>query len=72
MSQSIQIKLTRISGEQSKNLIPIGSIVVGDCYDRPTVGEPFYVGMWATTKVTEVLSEDTFKTSNSVYKWEEL
>lgn len=41
--------------------------------DGPMVGRRFYIDhIWSTSPVTEILSDNTFKTLNSVYKWERI
>jgi hypothetical protein len=44
--------------------------------ETPTVGRSFMVYdetySFRTSRVTEILSSNTFKTENSVYKWEKL
>lgn len=76
------IKLTKLAnGETAK--YPDGHsrhIEVGFTYEgvmpRPVaVGESFYVNYpnenhFHTSVVQEILSENTFKTKNSIYKWE--
>jgi len=40
-------------------------------YKEPTVGQRFYVGFgFSTSAVQEILSKDTFRTYNSIYKFE--
>lgn len=39
-------------------------------FKKPTIGERFYVGYsFSTSAVQEILSEDTFRTYNSIYKY---
>jgi len=39
--------------------------------DKPTVGERFPSNTWwSTSVVQEVIDEHTFRTYNSIYKWE--
>jgi len=41
-----------------------------DMFRAPVVGQRFYCGTFWTSAVQEIVSEDTFKTHNSIYKWE--
>ncbi len=36
----------------------------------PVIGQRFWVGEWSTSGVQEILSPNTFRTYNSIYKWE--
>jgi len=52
------------------NNIPVGDIHSGLFIGEPVVGEAFWVGNhWRTSPVVEILSENTFRTFNSIYKW---
>ncbi len=73
-----KVRLTKITDcenpKHPKN-IEDGYIVEGKFQTEPTVGDSFmiyggYHGVWGTSKVTEILSVNTFKTLNSIYKWE--
>lgn len=37
---------------------------------KPEVGKPFFISTFKTSLVQEILSDNTFRTMNSVYKWE--
>ncbi len=37
---------------------------------EPVVGRPFIISTFKTSLVQEILSDNTFSTMNSVYKWE--
>ena len=71
-----QIKLTKLAEVENPayaNNIPVGKEVTGQFSSEPQLGRSFHVGYnYATSIVLEILSEDTFKTRNSVYKWEYL
>lgn len=45
-------------------------IMNDDYFKKPTIGERFYVGWFSTSLVQEILTENTFKTLNSIYEWE--
>jgi hypothetical protein len=58
-----RVKLTKIEGEE---LSQEGLFV-----DEPKIGESFEVYPFlATSRVVEILDDNTFKTENSTYKWE--
>jgi hypothetical protein len=69
----MKIKLTKL--EELPNAfhphnIEVGYEKVGDYFDDPKVGECFWVGpSWSTSTVIEIISIDTFRTLNSIYKW---
>jgi hypothetical protein len=67
------IKLTKLSGGSDSfkvNDYKIGRIVGGVFPIVPTVGKPFFIENCRTGLVQEILSPNTFRTYNSVYKWE--
>lgn len=37
---------------------------------EPVIGERFWVGRFNTSLVQEIIDAETFRTLNSVYKWE--
>lgn len=39
---------------------------------KPSVGRIFLMSTYRTTMIREILSENTFRTKNSIYKWEEI
>lgn len=43
-------------------------------FHKPTIGERFtlvgYYNWFSTSMVQEIIDENTFKTCNSIYKWE--
>lgn len=68
------VKLTKI--QELENAVVPGNVEVGheklgEFVKHPVVGEMFWVGLgYRTSTVTEILSIDTFKTKNSVYRFE--
>ena len=52
----------------------VGTVREGEFTDKPVVGKEFYIGRgfrsYKTSTVQEILSENTFRTYNSIYKWE--
>lgn len=74
-----KIRLTKISGEKShKYSLEEGWIMDGIIEkewmfpQEPTIGMPFVIDTYRTSQVEEILSDNTFKTYNSVYKWEKI
>ena len=68
------VKLEERCDAVVKNNIPVGSrkhFTTSElAFEPPTVGKPFSPCSWySTSTVLEILSEDTFKTKNSIYKW---
>lgn len=45
-------------------------LVLKEAFVEPTVGFRFYLGVFSTSGVQEVLTKDTFRTYSSIYKWE--
>ena len=39
---------------------------------EPVVGRPFFISTYKTSLVQEILSDNTFRTLNSKYKWEKI
>ncbi len=39
-------------------------------FKKPQVGSRFNVRYWSTSQVQEIIDDSTFKTVNSVYRWE--
>ena len=53
------------------NNIAEGFTKEGEFISTPTLGEPLWVGLrWRTSPVKDILPDNTFKTYNSIYKWE--
>lgn len=70
MKKLVLKKLKELPDAQHPNNIDEGFEVTGFMTSEPIVGEPFWVGLrWRTSPVTEILSENTFKTYNSIYQW---
>lgn len=69
-----QIRLTKlkeVENPRHPNNIPEGEVHEGIYLNDPVIGERFYCGWgWSTSKVVEVIDSNTFKTLNSIYKWE--
>jgi len=68
----MKIELTKL--EESNNPlrpgnIPIGEVLKGEFYAYPIVGEAYDIGTWHTSTVQEILSTNTFRTHNSIYKF---
>lgn len=73
----MKIKITKIRELENAlhpNNIEVGSERIKEMPDelfrRPQVGLPFYAGMFRTSVVQEIIDNNTFKTHNSVYRWE--
>lgn len=73
------IKLTKLEELEDalhSNNIPTGYVTIrqtlSEFFREPAVGERFYIGDFSTSNVQEILSPNTFKTYNSIYKWEEV
>ena len=68
------IKLTKLKEAPSPlhpNNIEVGFEKIGVFVKEPVVGEPFYLGWsWATSTVQEIIDPDTFRTHNSIYRYE--
>jgi hypothetical protein len=73
------VKLTKIAEAPDPthpNNIPVGEEVVGRFISEPKIGEPFYVpyvnrfSARQTSTVLEIIDDNTFRTYNSIYRWE--
>ncbi len=72
------VKLTKIEerNKSSHSSMDVGVTVEGKIVEgsvfpkKPTVGLPFVIDTYRTSLVKEILSENTFRTHNSVYKFE--
>jgi hypothetical protein len=72
------LKLEELKDAQTPNNKEVGYFKEGLSEREPKVGEEFLlwrefgegrsIPMWHTSLVTEILSEDTFKTKNSIYQ----
>jgi hypothetical protein len=68
-----KVKLTKIAvlaTDVKRYKFLTGNIEYGVQLIEPTVGKPYWLSNFKTTTVTKILSENTFETLNSVYKWE--
>lgn len=66
-------KLSELADARHPNNIEVGHIVEDEFVDDPKVGFPFYIGShWRTSIVREIINENTFRTLNSLYRWEEI
>jgi hypothetical protein len=70
----MHIKLTKIKenpdGKYSAS-VAIGKEMIGDFVGEPVVGKSFVIpGVVKTSPILEVLDNNTFKTYNSVYRYE--
>ena len=74
----ISVKLIKIDESRSNpHGIKTGRIVEGFIFNEPTIGERFVVfhsetKMFRTSFVTEIISDNEFKTENSTYTWEKI
>lgn len=70
----MKIKLTKLKelpDARHPNNIVVGFEVEGELISPPKAGSCFYVGWkWRTSIVKEIIDEHTFRTMNSIYKWE--
>jgi len=74
----IKVRLTKINEKEKStdSSIDVGVSVEGVIEEgsvfpkKPTVGRPFVISTYRTSMVKEILSENTFRTHNSVYKFE--
>lgn len=68
------VKLTKLKESENPlhpNNIEVGYEKVGKFFDEPTVGQSFYVGWgWRTSTVQEIIDANTFRTHNSIYRYE--
>lgn len=73
-----KVKITKLSDDHFEgnhpNGINTGFVKEGIIFDKPKVGEMFHVGFsgFHTSKVTDIIDENTFKTIYSTYKIEYL
>jgi len=72
MNKVVVRKLEEREDAEVPNNKEVGYEKIGTPYGPPKVGECFLMatdrGYWTTSLVTEILSADTFKTKNSIYK----
>lgn len=68
-------KIKELKNARHPNNIPVGAEYIGENAYEPAVGHKFIIftspgAGFQTSRVQEILSPDTFKTSSSIYKWE--
>jgi len=81
----IKIRISKISGDKLISIIStkgnrsekcVEGCVMSPYSETPRVGYLFGVSdetfLFRTSRVTEILSSDTFRTENSVYRWEKI
>lgn len=66
------IKLSDCDNPLYPNHILPGFEKVGFMFERPKVGQSFWIGDWGTSTVTSIIDDNTFITRNSIYKIEEI
>ena len=74
------VKLEEREDATHPHNIEVGTVVVVDVYDHsfftPQVGSRFnLIGpfrWYSTSMVEEIIDDNTFKTLNSIYRWEEI
>jgi hypothetical protein len=62
-------KIGELDDAKHPNNFEVGYVTEGFCPSAPIVGHSFYVSNFRTSRVTEIIDENTFKTLNSIYKW---
>jgi hypothetical protein len=78
-----KIRLTIIETSNEINSKKVGVPYEGDFVGAPQVGRQFYMAnvsqgrrqstnVFKTSPVIEILSSNTFKTENSIYRWEKV
>ena len=74
-----KIRLTKIRDDsETPDSIKLGVSIDGTIDEKsslpqkPTRGVPFIIGTYRTRLVKEILTEDTFRTHDGIYKWEEI
>ncbi len=68
----ILTKKEEVQDAKYPNNKEVGYMKIGKLIESPVVGKPFYVGYaFRTSKVMEIINEDTFKTQNSIYTFKE-
>ena len=82
MHNIAQIKLTKVEMLADNRFPPthkgvsiIGSSWIGEqsiVTPIPMIGKPFFISTYKTSIVLKVLSNNTFETLNSIYKWEKI
>jgi len=63
-------KLEEAENPLHPNNIEVGFEKIGKFVENPEIGKGFFVGYnWVTSRVTEIISENKFRTLNSIYEW---
>jgi len=70
-------KLEELADAEYKNIVPVGYIDISireiSLIRPPVIGKCFHVfGELVTSIVQEIIDERTFRTVNSIYRWEEV
>ena len=67
-------KLEELTDALNPNNIPSGFTETFDVresnFEPPQLNKRFWVGRFSTSGVQEILDPNTFKTFNSIYRWE--
>lgn len=70
------VRITKLTDDvfngKHPNKINVGYVKEGILWQAPIVGQSCCVGSLATSVVTEVIDENTFRTMNSTYKIEDI
>ena len=77
MKQKIRItKVTELNNALVPNNISEGSVHTGEMSQIPTIGERFTIygeqNFFSTSVVQSIIDSNTFKTCNSIYRWEKI
>ena len=43
-----------------------------ESFKKPEIGKRFWIGTWSTSQVVEIIDHNTFRTLNSIYRWQYL
>ncbi len=74
--EGIKVKLTKLKEADNPlhpNDIEVGYEKHGIMYEEPVVGQHFNLfPNWRTSRVQEIIDENTFRTFNSIYKIEKI
>lgn len=67
-------KLTELDDARCPNNIETGFETIQevnkDRFQKPEVDKRFWVGGFTTSVVREIIDDNTFRTFNSIYRWE--
>lgn len=70
----MKVKITKLSDDffdgEHPNNINAGYTKIGGAKSKPVVGERFSVDSFSTSPVTEIIDDNTFKSTYSTYKIE--